>query len=580
MRHLSLDLDVDFDRRILEGSATLEIDNLAGAGRLWLDTRGLEVARVTLDDSEEPAEFSFGDEEPFMGRPMVVEIRPATRRVRIEYANRPDAAALQWLEPRQTAGGDHPFLLSQSQAILARTWIPCQDSPGIRFTYDATIRVPPGLSAVMSAETTGSDPETGEFRFEMSQPIPAYLLALAVGELEFRPLGQRSGVYAEPSVVEAAAWEFADTEKMMEVAEGLYGPYRWERYDIVVLPPSFPFGGMENPRMTFATPTILAGDRSLVSLVAHELAHSWSGNLVTNATWNDFWLNEGFTTYFELRIMEELYGKPYSEMLAAIAHQNLVEEMQEMGARSADTHLFLDLQGRDPDEGGTSVAYEKGYQFLRMLEETLGRERWDGFLRRYFDEHAFRSMTTEAFLSYLRRELLETLENESEMEQRLQIDAWVYGPGLPDNAPRIASPAFANVESQIGRWVAGTPAKELDTGEWTTHEWVHFVRNLPDRLATEQLAELDAAFDFSNSGNSEVLHAWLMQVVRHRYDPAYDSLERFLTGMGRIKFLQPLYKKLAATPEGLEQARAIYGRARPGYHPLAVAAVDKIVGAP
>src|SRR4051794_5824957 len=355
IKHLALDLTVDFDRQQLSGTARLDLDN-RGARELVLDTNGLTVAKVTADGA--PAAFTLGDPVKYLGQALTIGITAETKSVSIDYTTSPDAAAVQWLSPEQTAGGKHPFLFTQSQAILARTWVPCQDSPGVRMTYEATVRVPRGLLAVMSAENPTETSADGVYRFRMPQPIPSYLLALSVGDLAFRPLGRNSGVYAEKPVVEAAAYELADTQKMIDAAEQLYGPYRWGQYDILVLPPSFPFGGMENPRLTFATPTILAGDRSLVSLVAHELAHSWSGNLVTNATWNDFWLNEGFTVYFERRIMEAVYGRDYSEMLARLGMQDLEQVVEELGPASRDTHLLLDLTGRDPDDAANKLAYE------------------------------------------------------------------------------------------------------------------------------------------------------------------------------------------------------------------------------
>ncbi|MDX1583960.1 MAG: M1 family aminopeptidase/hydrolase, partial [Thermoanaerobaculia bacterium] len=406
VRHLSLDLDVDFDRKVLDGLAELRIENLGESDRIVLDTRDLDILGVKLDDGTE-TEWYLGEGDPHLGRPLVVRLEPGTTGISIRYETSPEAAAVQWLSPEQTLGKTDPFLFTQSQAILARTWIPIQDTPGVRMTYDATVRVPEGLLALMSAENPTEDDPSGLYEFEMPQAIPSYLLALAVGDLEFRALGPKSGVYAEPPMIERAAWELADTPEMIEAAEALYGEYRWGRYDVLILPPSFPFGGMENPRLTFATPTIIAGDRSLVSLIAHELAHSWSGNLVTNATWDDFWLNEGFTNYFTSRIMEAVYGREYAEMLALLSMQDLQEEIEELGPESPDTYLKLDLEGRDPDEGMTDIAYEKGYFFLRLLEETFGREVFDDFLRRYFDRFAFHSMTTEGFVQYLEEELIE-----------------------------------------------------------------------------------------------------------------------------------------------------------------------------
>jgi len=569
--HLDLYLDVDFAARQLVGRASLTVDDRTGAGRLLLDTRGLDVRAVTLDDGT-PAEFSLGEEVEHLGRPLEIALPPGIGVVHVDYATSPDAAALLWLTPEQTAGGEHPFLFTQSQAILARTWVPCQDTPGVRMTYTATVRVPPELMAVMSAENPTTVSADGVYTFVMPQPVPSYLLALAVGDLEFRPLGERSGVYAEPALVEEAAWEFADTPRMIADAERLYGPYRWGRYDILVLPPSFPYGGMENPRLTFATPTILAGDRSLVALIAHELAHSWSGNLVTNATWDDFWLNEGFTTYFESRIMEAVYGDEVAEMLAALGLGDLRRTVARMGEDDPDTRLHLDLAGRDPDDGMTDIAYEKGRFFLRTLEETVGRERWDAFLGRWFSEHAFSSVTTAEFVDFLDAELLTADEAAA-----VGVERWIYQPGLPDDLPEPDPARFAAVDAARSAWLDGAPAPGLATDAWTTHEWLHFLRGLPEEIDAERLAELDDAFGLTGTGNSEVATVWYAIAVRrgyHRVDPA---LEEFLLSVGRRKFLAPLYGTLAATPEGKRWARRVYARARPGYHSVSTGTVDAIL---
>jgi aminopeptidase N len=441
-------------------------------------------------------------------------------------------------------------------------------------TYEATIKVPRGLMAVMSAENPTKTNSEGLYQFKMPQPIPSYLLALSVGDLAFRSLGRNCGVYAEKPVIESAAYELADTQKMIDAAEKLYGPYRWGQYDILVLPPSFPFGGMENPRLTFATPTILAGDRSLVSLVAHELAHSWSGNLVTNATWNDFWLNEGFTVYFERRIMEAVYGRDYSEMLARLGMQDLEQTIQELGAESPDTHLLLNLEGRDPDDAANKLAYEKGYFFLRLVEETVGRATFDAYLRDYFDRNAFRSMTTDTFVEDLRKNLL---AGAAGAEQKITIERWISGPGVPENVPRVQSDAFEKVEEQVRAFQNGTPAAKLKTSNWSTHEWIHFLRHLPADLTREQMKDLDNKFKFTGSGNAEILHEWLMQSIPHAYEPANEALERFLTKQGRRKFLKPLYQKLAENEEGLERARKIYEKARPTYHAVSRGTIDGIL---
>jgi aminopeptidase N len=305
--HMDLDLDVNFEERVISGTAAFHLDNKTGANVVHFDTWALVIREVVLEDDqgrEKQARFVMGDSLPIVGRPLSVGVEPKTRRVTVRYQTTADAEGVQWLSPAQTAGKQHPYVYTQSQSVHARSWVPCQDTPAIRFTYTANVRVPAGLLALMSAENPREKSSDGVYRFEMKNPLPSYLLALAAGNIEYRAIGPRTGVYSEPEMVEKAKYEFIDLERMMKTAEALGGPYRWGQYDVLVLPPSFPFGGMENPRLSFVTPVLVAGDRSLVSVVAHELAHSWSGNLVTNATWNDFWLNEGFTTYFERRIVE------------------------------------------------------------------------------------------------------------------------------------------------------------------------------------------------------------------------------------------------------------------------------------
>lgn len=568
--HLSLDITVDMDARQVSGTATYTIE-AKDAKRVIFDVDGLAIEAVTVDDGKE-APFTLGD-STLLGQPLEVEIEPGTKQVSIRYRTGEHARALQWLKPQQTTDKKQPFLFTQGQAILTRTWIPIQDSPGIRFTYDAKVKVPAGLMAVMSADNPTAISTDGRYTFRMEQPIPAYLIALAVGDLEFEPIGTRTGVYAERSVVKKAAWEFADMERMLESAEALYGPYRWGRYDVIVLPPSFPFGGMENPKLTFATPTILAGDRSLTALVAHELAHSWSGNLVTNATWNDFWLNEGFTVYFENRICEAVYGDEYARMLQLLGRQDLQEVIAklEKKGQSADTHLRLHLEGRDPDEGMTDIAYEKGFAFLRVIEEKVGRPKFDAFLRGYFDAHAFQSMTTDAFIAYLEEKLLKPEGMD------VDLSAWIDGPGLPASAIEPQSDAFAKVDAEIERWKAGAPAGELSTDGWVTFQWMHFLRHLPEGLDDARMAELDHTFGFTKSGNAEVLAAWLEQCIRTDYDPAYGKLDEFLTHVGRRKFLMPLYSALARSEKGLLMAQSIYTNARQNYHSVSVRTLDELL---
>ena len=567
--HLNWNARIDFDARTISGTATYDIETAADAQRIVFDTHELTIENVTVDG--QPSEFSLGDAQPFLGRPLSVPIGADVQKVAIQYTSDPGADALLWVEAQ---GDKAPFLFTQSQAILARIWIPVQDSPGIRFSYDADVEVPAGLMALMSAENPTAMNPDGRYSFKMEQPIPAYLLALAAGQVEYRDVGERCAVYAVPELIDAAAYEFGEMEQLLLAAEELYGTYAWDRYDLLILPAAFPFGGMENPRLTFATPTIIAGDRSLVALVAHELAHSWSGNLVTNATWDDFWLNEGFTVYFEQRIMEAVYGRETSEMLATLSYQGLVDEVDAISDLNPDdTHLKLHLAGRNPDDGMTAIAYDKGYFFLRLMEETVGRERFDGWLKNYFEAYAFKGMDTERFVDYLNSTLLADEQDKA----AVRIEDWIYGPGLPDNCPAVSSPRIEKVDATLTAWEAGTLATdELPWEDWIYQERYRFLSNLADNTTAERMAELDAAWGIGATGNNEVLFAWMEQAVRSHYSPTYPRMEQFLIEVGRRKFLTPLYRAMKETDQ-MDMARDIYGKARGGYHAVATGTMDELL---
>lgn len=566
--HLSLDIHVNFDKQIIDGVATWKIKNPSDAKQIIFDTKGLNIKKVLVDGKHE-ANFTLGKADEILGTPLEVPITKKTKSVAIYYNTTDKSEALQWLNPQQTAGKKHPYLFTQGEAILTRTWIPCQDTPRKRITYEAKVHVPKELMPVMSAVNPTVKNETGVYSFKMKQAIPTYLIALAVGDLEYRNIGKRTGVYSEPSMIERSAYEFSDIEKMLSAAEKLYGTYKWEKYDVIVLPPSFPFGGMENPRLTFATPTILAGDKSLTSLIAHELAHSWSGNLVTNATWDDFWLNEGFTVYFERRIMEELYGKEYTEMLALLGYQDLINEVSDLPAE--DTKLKLNLHSRNPDDGMTEIAYEKGAFFLRLLEEKGGREKFDIFLKGYFTKHQFQTMTTEVFLAYLDKEYIKKYNID------INVNEWVYEKGIPKNITKIYSDKFEKAELEAKEYAKTNKVEAIPYAKWSTHERLHFLRNLPRTLNNEQMSILDKAFGLTASGNSEILTEWLKLCITNKYAPAYPKLEEFLVNVGRRKFLKPLYAELIKTEEGKKMANEIYTKARPNYHSVATGTIDAML---
>jgi aminopeptidase N len=587
--HLELEMDVNFQNKTIYGVARHEMVNNNASVAIF-DTRNLLIQKVTTGTKghEQEADFVIGemDKDSILGQPLKVTVDPKTTQVNIYYQTTKGSEALDWLDTLSTSSKTKPFLYTQGQAILTRTWIPLQDSPSNRFTYNAEVRVPKDLLALMSAENPKEKNDMGIYNFEMDQPIPSYLISLAVGDIAYHPFDANTGVYAEKELLNACKYEFVDLPKMMKAASYLYGEYQWKQYDLMVLPYSFPFGGMENPRLTFVNPTILAGDRSLVSVIAHELAHSWSGNLVTNNTWDDFWLNEGFTVYFEQRIMEVLYGKETADILAQVEFQEMQEEMKELlsGKHPEDTQLHLNLKNRNPDDGMTSIAYVKGAFFLKTLESKVGREKFDRFLKHYFKVFQFKTVSTAAFITEMENNLL------FPEKVIFDYDEWIFHNGLPKNSVIINSPRLKRMESLAKRFSSGEKVFEpIVTYEWQkikkskkkkrikkvskikredfiVQEWQTFIRGLSDDISIEKLQYLDATFNFSTWGNSEVMAEWFVLNIHQKNRAVRPAIEKFISKVGRRKYLLPIYKALVSNPEDKVWAKKVFDNSKAYYH--------------
>ncbi|WP_194868038.1 M1 family metallopeptidase [Pseudoalteromonas sp. PPB1] len=573
--HLHLDLDVDFTDKQLEGFVehTLAWQNKQ-ARTLVLDTRDLEIDKVMYQGSNGkwyPASFTLAKRDDVKGSKLTIRFKQQAKKARIYYNSLPQASGLQWLTPEQTASKSHPFMYSQSQAIHARSWIPVQDTPAMRVTYSARVNTPEDVRAVMSADNSGALIKDGDYWFDMPQAIPPYLIAIGAGNLEYKEMSHQTAIFAEPQILDASVAEFNDTQAMIDKTNVMYGEYAWGRYDLLMLPPSFPFGGMENPRLSFITPTVVAGDKSLVNLIAHELAHSWSGNLVTNATWEDLWLNEGFTSYVENRIMEEVFGRERAVMEQALDSARLRNVVKELPA--PDTRLNLRLNGRDPDDAFSSIPYTKGQLFLIYLEEKFGRKVFDAFVKGYFDAYAFKSLTTAEFVQYIEKHLINKHPGIVSMDK---VNEWIHAPGLPADAPNPTSDAFDKVDAATKAWLAGNRTLDsIPTASWTVHEWLHFINNLPRDLAEGKMVALDQAFGLTDSTNAELAFAWFMLAVGNGYEAIYPALDKHLSGIGRRKLIVRLYKSLVANGKR-DWAYQVYRKARPGYHPLAQGTIDAI----
>jgi len=579
-RHIALDLDVDFAGEVLRGSVVLDMIVLdPAADQIILDTRDISVESVVFngaDGDTEVATFEWGESDDVLGTPLIISV-PASisagseQTLRIDYQTSPNASALQWLPAELTTGGKHPMMFSQSQSIHARSWVPLQDTPAVRITYEAVIRTPTDLLAVMSANNDPLTPRRGEYHFDMPQPIPAYLLAIAVGNFYFAPLGEDTGVYTEPELLDASVYEFANTQDMLDVAEERFGPYQWGRYDLLVLPPSFPFGGMENPRLSFITPSLLAGDRSLVSVIAHELAHSWSGNLVTNATWRDGWLNEGMTSYLESRLMEIIYDKDRVDEERVLAYQELLLDFESVPVERQGLAPRVDSGDADSVQG--TIHYHKGQLFLQYLEYGFGRDAFDPFILEYFNHFAFQTLTTEEFLDYLDENLLQVHEG---VISREQAEVWMYQPGLPDDAPVPSSTTLNSAAALAEAWANGEATLgDVPLAEWSPQALIHFINSMPADLPDEKLAALDAGLGLSTTPNAEIARTWFIQVATRRYEPAYEQLEAHVNSHGRARLITPIYGALAANGQDAELASSMFQKARSAYHPLTIGYIER-----
>lgn len=571
--HLHVNLTVNFDDQQLEGYVIHELKYHDQATTQFIvDTQDLVIQQVELQHNNEwqATQYELQAEDPVLGQALVIDVSQQPERVRITYHSLPVATGLDWVEPSGTAGGVHPFLYSQSQPHYARTWLPIQDTPANRFTFSGELFTPTEFLGLMGANNHGATEKTGHYVFESKQSIPSYLMAIAVGDLEFKAYNERMGVYAEAGVLEAAHQEFIFTPDMVRETEAMFGSYAWDRYDLLILPPSYPFGGMENPQLSFITPTAIAGDQSLVSLVAHELAHSWSGNLVTNATWRDLWLNEGFTSYVATRIMERVYSQERADMERMLDAQAIEQSITQLPERYQV--LYIDLEQRDPDTAFTSVPYTKAQLFLYFLETRVGRDAFDAFVQQYFQDFAFQSMDTERFLSYLQEQLL---SQHSEKVTLDEVQAWVYGTGLPETLIYPTVDLFERVAQQQQAWLQG---QSIDTSMWGLHEKLYFLRQLPKQVSHEQLQQLDQEWQLSYSQNAQLLSTWLVIAIEQEYQPGVEPVAAMLSSMGRLIYIMPVYQALAASDTYRDLALSIYQQAKPSYHQLTKAEIEKLLG--
>jgi len=552
---------VDFAQKRLVGEAVLSLRRVdPAATSVLLDVSKLEVAGVTDRATGAALQFTVGSQS-INGERLEVEL-PAGEAVEVAvaYSTTPACTALQWLSPEQTSGKQHPFLFSQCEAIHCRSMAPCQDTPSVKATYSAAITAPSDLTVLMSAIREGEVAVEGAVavsRWKQEVPVQSYLIALAVGALERRTIGPRSAVWAEAALVDRAAGDFADTEVMLQAAEELCGPYVWGIYDILVLPPSFPFGGMENPCLTFATPTLLSGDKANADVIAHEIAHSWTGNLVTNVNFEHFWLNEGFTVFTERKIVGRMHGEPARHFSAMLGWRGLEETVEQvLGPTNPFTALVPRLAGADPDDAFSCVPYEKGSTFLWYLEDLVGGAAvFEPFLRSYYTKFAYKSIDSEQFKAFF-------LEQLGSVAAVAEVDwqAWLHAPGMPIYKPAFDDSLARQAWELAAAWQAWDPATPAvfiqDFAAFSAKQQAEFLWTLLKAAPLEhvKLAAMAQLYQLDSCSNVETEFKWLRLGLASRWEAAVAPALALATVQGRMKFVRPLYRDLYAWPEKRQEA--------------------------
>ncbi|EGD76915.1 hypothetical protein PTSG_12699 [Salpingoeca rosetta] len=583
--HFSLDLTIDFAAKTISGSTTLTVEIRGDDVReLHLDGKDLSIDATTLADSGE--RLDLVEKATPLGMDYTIHLpagleKGSSVKVKLVYSTSPLASGVQWLRPEQTAVKEHPFMFTQCQAIHARSLMPCQDTPAFKCTYDATMRTPKGLRALMSAKLVDENLNAGDnislFKFEQKTAIPTYLLAIVAGSLFSRDLSERCRVWGEQGTVDKAAYEFEEVEKMLGAAEELLGPYVWERYDMVVLPPSFPYGGMENPMLTFLTPTLLAGDRSLVNVVVHEIVHSWTGNLVTSSTWEHFWLNEGFTVFCERKILGRLEGRLERHLAAYEGLNALRDSVEHFGEDSPYTALCPKFDGSlDPDDVFSSVPYEKGSNFLFYLESIVGEEAMNDFLKKYVIRFSHKSITTDDFQKFF----TEFFADKAEALKQVQWEEWYNRPGMPIVKNKFDDTLVTKATNAADEFIAKTDFEgfTFDYGFSTMQEIVFYDHLLQKQSVPAAPIKFLMKSRFPNTSNAELRFRILSLCMKANLTEFNKQVIDFLTSQGRMKFVRPLFRLFAKVPGNAYKATEVFKAHRSQYHNIAAAMLAKDLG--
>ena len=604
-KELDIDISLDFEKKQMIGKMDINYEIInQEISKIILDLKGPEIVSVEYIQKDEEGEdlksiklnyeiYSENEFKDSLGTPLIIYldniknnkevdykkiIELKTLLIRIQFITTEKCTGIQFLTKEQTYTKKYPFMFTQCEAIQCRSLFPVQDSPSVKSTYKVTTSIESPLTflfgGIIKTKYYDSNTKKNITLFEQNIPIPSYLVAFVAGELEYGRISERCGVWTEVGLCKKACNEFKDAETYIKIAEEyLDHPYEWEVYNLLVLPFSFPYGGMENPNLTFVTPALLAGDRSMSNVIGHEISHSWTGNLVTNKNWKNFWVNEGFTTFMERKLDSALLGEDMENLEAIVGNNELIADIKLLGEDSEYTKLSADYGGNDPDDGFSTAPYEKGYQFLIYIEKLIGKDVFKEVMQKYIKKYRLKSVDHTAFKGVLEEVIKEKFkEKADEIIGKIDWEKWLYEKGIPKYTNEFSSEYLKDAEKLAEDFLNEKEDNETvlkKFKEWHTNVKLAFLNYLSehkDKINETICQNLKKKLNLAEEYNSEIKYMWYLLALDKKIESEIPNIKKFLETHGRLKYIRPIY--FAWMEKDFNEAKEFFDKVKYLYHPF------------
>ena len=604
-KEVFIDVSLDFDKKQMLGTMEVKYEILSSEiPNVILDLKGPEIVSVEYviknEKNEEktmiPLTYEIYSENVYkdsLGTPLKISLdnvkknipdeynklsKSKTLMLCIKFITTENCTGIQFLTKEQTYTKKYPFMFTQCEAIQCRSLFPVQDSPSVKSIYKVKTSIPSPLTFLFGGIKKESYLDNKSNQnvtiFEQKIPIPSYLVAFVAGELEYGKISERCGVWTEVGLCKIACNEFKDAEKYVQIAEEYFNhPYEWEIYNLLVLPFSFPYGGMENPNLTFVTPALLAGDCSMSNVIGHEISHSWTGNLVTNKNWKNFWVNEGFTIFMERKLDSALLGEEMENLEAIVGNNELIADIKLLGLDSEYTKLSPDFGGNDPDDGFSTVPYEKGYQFLIFIEKLIGKDNFREVMQKYIKKYRYKSVDHTAFKEVLEGLINEKLKDPKKIIDEINWDKWLYEKGIPSYKNDFSSKLLKEAEKLAEDFLQEKEDKSSVLKvfkEWHTNVKLAFLNYLLDnknKIDEKIMKNLKNELNLAEEYNSEIKYMWYLLALDKKVEEEIPNIKKFLETHGRLKYVRPVY--FAWIEKDYNQAKEFFDKTKYLYHAFA-----------